>query len=244
MKERYLCFVDETGDHELNKINPDFPVFVLSAVLLPIKKYIQHIVPKIMELKYKYFPDEGAILHSREIRKAQGRFKMLQNEQTRNSFMMDLSDLMSKLSYELIICIIDKNRLVEKYDGNAFNPYELSVKVILERANYLVKYRDVGVINCMFESRGNKEDTDLQLEFYRLLNEGTEYIPPNEFRKCRYTITLARKELNTIGIQLADLVGYPFARHHLRPDREYPPYDIVKEKLLNKSERNLVVIPR
>jgi hypothetical protein len=244
MDNRYLCFFDETGDHELNKIDQNFPIFVLSSIILPLQKYIQHIVPKVLELKYKYFPDEGSILHSRDIRKAGGRFRFLQNETVRERFMLDLTDLMERLNYELIICIIDKRRLVEKYDGNAFNPYELSLKVILERINYIVSTRNVGIINCLFESRGSKEDSTLELEFYRILNEGSEFVSSKDFKKCRYTITLLKKELNIIGIQLADLVGYPFARHFLNPEKPYLPYEIVKKKLLNKSERNYVLIPK
>jgi hypothetical protein len=239
-----LCFFDETGDHELNKIDQNFPVFVLTAIVLPIQKYTQHIVPRVLELKYKYFPDEGVILHSRDIRKSGGRFKLLQNETIRNQFMNDLTDLMSQLNYEIVICIIDKKKLVEKYDGNAFNPYELSLKVILERVCYIVSTRKVGLVNCIFESRGGKEDKTLELEFYRILNEGTEFMAPDEFNKCRYTITLLKKELNIIGIQLADLVGYPFARHFLNPEKIYSPYEIVRKKLLNKSDKNYVLIPK
>ena len=41
----YIVFVDESGDHSLDVINPQYPVFVLAFCILPCKAYVEQITP-------------------------------------------------------------------------------------------------------------------------------------------------------------------------------------------------------
>ena len=126
---RYIAFLDECGDHSLDKIDRDFPVFLLALLVVERKHYAEEIIPRIGKLKLKYWNHEGVNLHSRDIRKAQGPFSFMMVPGKRNSFMQDLSDIMSLLEYTLFICAIDKQKHKTKYGNNAFNPYNLAVKL-------------------------------------------------------------------------------------------------------------------
>lgn len=51
----YIVYVDESGDHGLRHINPEYPVFVLAFCLLHKQTYVEQVAPKIQELKFRYF---------------------------------------------------------------------------------------------------------------------------------------------------------------------------------------------
>jgi len=87
----YLIFVDESGDHHLNKYPKDFPMFVLAFVIITKDEYCDHLLPRFSRLKLKYFPDVSTIFHEREIRKAEKRFSFPTNSEMRNSFYTDLN---------------------------------------------------------------------------------------------------------------------------------------------------------
>jgi len=59
----YLVFVDESGDHYLNKYPKDFPMFVLAFVIISKDEYCDHLLPRFSRLKLKYFPDVSTIFH-------------------------------------------------------------------------------------------------------------------------------------------------------------------------------------
>ena len=44
---RFIAFFDECGDHSLDKIDVDFPLFVLSTVLIERADYINIVVPEL-----------------------------------------------------------------------------------------------------------------------------------------------------------------------------------------------------
>jgi hypothetical protein len=66
----------------------------------------------------------------------------------------------------------------------------------------------------MAESRGSKEDQQLQHEFRRTLENGTRSSPPDMFQRALTStkIKLKKKEHAVAGLQLADLLAYPFKR--------------------------------
>ena len=123
----YLVFVDESGDHYLNKFPKDYPMFVLAFVIISKDEYCDHLLPRFSRLKLKYFPDVSTIFHEREIRKAEKRFSFLTNSELRYSFQADLSAMMAETDYKIVAVVINKK---EKTGQNLLtdNLYELGVK--------------------------------------------------------------------------------------------------------------------
>ena len=71
----YIVYVDESGDSNLDKINPDFPVFVLVFCVFKKKSYAESVIPKMAMLKFETFGHDMVILHEHDIRKQVGAFK-------------------------------------------------------------------------------------------------------------------------------------------------------------------------
>ena len=91
---RFIGFIDECGDHSMNKIDKDFPIFVLCLAIIERHTYTENIIPAVANLKLKYWNHEGINLHSRDIRKANGPYGFLQVPDMRKAFLTEISSLM------------------------------------------------------------------------------------------------------------------------------------------------------
>ena len=110
-----IVYVDESGDHSLQSINPQFPVFVLAFCIFKISDYTDIVTPMIQRFKFKHFADDVVILHEREIRKREPPFEMSMNAEIRNDFMGGLNQIFSDSPLKIVLAAIDKNRFVKTH---------------------------------------------------------------------------------------------------------------------------------
>jgi hypothetical protein len=223
-------YLDETGNPSLELRDELFPVFVVVLWVCDESEYVQSIVPAVYRLKMKYFGHEGVILHSRDIRKAQGDFGILTNPQTRQEFMGDLSRTMGDLNYRWIACAIKKERHKQRYGSAAEDPYDLALAFALERLLPLLEGENQTQVSLFAEARGKREDKELEASFLKVVNYGTRYIVSDRFRRIQFSLRFIPKGRNVVGNQLADLVAYPIARHVLDPTKSNLAYDVISKK--------------
>lgn len=226
----YIAFLDECGDHSLTKIDRDFPIFVLSLVLLKRSDYVAMVLPAVNALKLKYWDHEGVNLHSRDIRKAEGPFSILQNPARRAPFLTDLSNLMTTLPYELFIVGIHKKRLCNRY-VRAVNPYDLALTFVMERVLHCLEQHQQKVLPLIAEARGENEDNQFKATFYDLTTRGTDYVSSDRIQQCRFPLQFQDKRKNIVGIQLSDLCAHPSARHILKPDQPNQAFDVINKHI-------------
>jgi hypothetical protein len=225
-----IVYLDETGDHSLEAVDHDFPIFVLVMLICDIDKYNQQIVPAFYQLKMDFFGHEGVIFHSRDIRKAQGDFGFLTNAAQRQAFYDRVNALMAGCDYTLIAAAIRKQRHKDLYGEKAHNPYDLALKFALERLLPLLEGVGQTEVRLIAEARGKREDDELRLAFLQVANYGTEYIASDRFRRVKFNLQFVPKARNIIGTQMADLAGYPIARHVLNPGKPNPAYELIEGK--------------
>lgn len=240
-----IVYLDESGDHSLELVDPGFPLFALVMLVCDTVHYTQKIVPAVYQLKMDYFGHEGVILHSRDIRKALGPFAFLQNPQKRQPFYDRINCVMAEAEYTLIASVIRKQAHRDRYGVFAENPYDLALKFVLERLLPLLESAKQSEVRLVAEARGKREDDELRLSFYRIVNNGTEYIKPNRFKNIQFHLEFKPKAMNIIGTQMADLAGYPIARYVLDSKKPNPAYDILKDKFYRGpgSVRGLKIFP-
>lgn len=239
-----IAFLDECGNPSLEKIDRDFPVFVLSVVVVRRQDYVETIVPRLAGLKLAYWDHEGVNLHSRDIRKAEGAFSILQHPARRERFLADLSALMEELPFTLFVVGIDKLQHRTRYAGNASNPYDLALTFAFERIVHFMEgcgERDLPVIA---EARGSNEDRSLEAAFHKMLAQGTSYVGASRFAQLSCRLVFENKLRNIAGIQLADLCAHPSARYILRPHQESQAYKVVRRHIYQReSVRGWKVFP-
>ncbi len=231
----YIAFLDECGDHTLELIDRDFPLFLLAAVIIKRADYVEQVIPAVARLKLKYWFHEGVNLHSRDIRKRKGPFGFLLAKEPREEFLAELSKLMKELPYTLFVSAIRKEDHKNRYGTNAANPYDLALEFTLERLVHFMESNQLNELPFVAEARGKKEDETLERCFYRMMSEGTDYISGDRFRSLRCPLVFRRKFDNIAGIQLADLCAHPCARHILRPEQDNQAFEIVDPKVYRKG---------
>ncbi len=214
----------------MKNVDPSSPIFCLTLALFESHAYATKVVPAFTEFKIKYFGHDGVVLHSHEIRKSKGDFKILLNPATRSAFMTDLSTLMALPEYELITILIHKERHAERYQYPA-DPYELSLGFALERLYEWARGRSGTKVPILAEARGKKEDNALAAEFLRITQDGTNYVSRADFATIDPTLMFITKAENLIGHQIADLAAYAASKFGADPRTSYAPWPIVRARI-------------
>lgn len=120
----YLVFVDESGDHGLDTIDPSYPMFVLAFCVMRKEDYVETLTPALQHFKLKHFGHDNVILHERDIRKDQGAFAFLKSKDKKQAFVDELTTIIAETPFTLICSVIRKEQLRAKY-ADPDNPYHL-----------------------------------------------------------------------------------------------------------------------
>ncbi len=232
----YVVYVDESGDHSLVNIDSDYPVFVLALCVFHKRHYSEKIIPAIEKLKFNYFGHDSVVFHENEIRKQKGDFAFLSHLPTRIKFMERLTSIMEASNFILIACVVDKPRL-NRNEGATSNPYHIALGICLDALyDFLVeKGQHELQTHLVVESRGKKENFELELEFRRICdgeNSDNRHLP--------FDIVFADKKTNLAGLQLADLVARPVGLNHIRPHQTNQAFDLLKRKFYCDGGRGCV----
>lgn len=228
---KYYFFLDETGDHGLNYVDKDFPLFLLCGCLFR-EDYLADIENKVNSFKQNYFKTNDVILHSREIRKCEGSFQILFDLELKARFYDDLNSILKEGKYLIIGAAVDKEEHIKRYGKGAKDPYALSFSFILERLIFCLDKMDRNsTIETLAEERGKKEDHLLLAHFNSIMDRGTFYVSSERLKRKIIKFGFYSKQENIIGLQIADLCAYPLARHLINPAVPYIPFQIIKEKI-------------
>lgn len=232
----WVVYVDESGDHSLESIDADFPVFVLALCVFNKRHYAEKIIPAVETLKFAYFGHDSVVLHENEIRKQKGSFAFLSHLPTRKEFMGRLSSIMEASNFVLITCVVDKGRL-KGTGGTSSNPYHIALGICLEalRSFLAEKGQDQLETHVVVECRGKKEDAELELEFRRICDGEN---PSN--RRLPFSVVFADKRSNLAGLQLADLVARPIGLNYIRPAQQNQAFDLLRSKFFCAGGRDRV----
>jgi len=228
---KYHLFLDETGDHGLTYIDKNFPLFVLCGCLFS-DDALKQLEEKINAFKVKYFKTKSIVLHSRDIRKCEGAFQILFDLKLKEGFYKDLNDILGGVDYTIIGVGINKEEHIKKYGKQAHDPYSLSLSFIIERMIFhLDNVSKWSPIDIKAEVRGRKEDTELLAHFNSILDRGTYHISRERLQQKKLSLKFCGKPENINGLQVADLVAYPLARHILNPAEPYVPFQTIQKKI-------------
>jgi hypothetical protein len=232
--ERYYLFLDESGDHGLNNLDPNFPVFVLCGALMSQADYFVF-RDGLNLIKNRYWGTKQVILHSRDIRKCEKEFKILFDLNIKKSFYEDLDHLLSKSNYTIIADGIQKEEYIKHY-GRLSKVYGLCLSFIIERAIFCLDQIPVEKkLYIIVEERGKKENKELRDYFESVLNHGTSFVSSQRLKQIGLKLEFRSKKKNINGLQLADLIAYPIANFILNKDRPNPAFKIIESKFYTKN---------
>lgn len=230
----YIVYVDESGDHGLASVDPNYPVFVLAFCIFRKDDYIKSVTPALQRFKFKHFGHDMTILHENAIRKDKGDFTFLKTKEKKESFLNELTDIMANAPFTLIATVIRKEPLKKQY-VDPENPYHIALGFGLERIYRFLKNNSEGnkTTHVVVENRGQREDDELELEFRRVC-DGANWFS----KRLPFQIVFADKKANSCGLQIADLVARPIGLSILKHEQTNRAFDVLAEKFYSDDKGN------
>jgi hypothetical protein len=231
---KHYLFIDESGDHSLKTIDRDFPVFVLCGVIFSETEY-EIFRQRINKLKLELWNSIGVILHSRDIRRCEKEFQILFNLVKKKIFYETINKITEESNYTIISAVINKENYIKNY-GRLGNVYAISLSFLLERAIFYLDSQPAPIqLEIIVEKRGKLEDDQLLVHYNEVYNIGTYYVKPERIHQYNTRLKFTSKKENINGLQLADLIAYPIAKHILEPERVNLSFEIIKTKFYEEK---------
>ena len=226
-----ILYIDESGDHNLLKIDKVYPVFVLCGVIFDCNK-LKELNCQIDDFKNKRFGNKNCILHTADIARRKNGYEFLNDKKEKDKFYLELNNLMSNLEYDVIACVIDKKKYIEKYQNDKRDVYEYSLDILVERFYYQLA-GDMGLIQC--EARNEELDNQIKIAWQSITNRGTYYISGDNIQKRISCLSIHKKTENINGLQIADLCASPIGRHYIKKQPKAD-FEIIREKIVRNSK--------
>ncbi|MFT7559103.1 MAG: hypothetical protein ACI93R_001007 [Flavobacteriales bacterium] len=111
---KHIVYVDESGDHNLQSIDEQYPIFVLAFCIFHMPHYSEVIVPSLEKFKFNHFGHDQVMLHENEIRRRTGQFNIFRNRDHHQTFLGELGEIIEFSNFILVSATIDKRRLKAK----------------------------------------------------------------------------------------------------------------------------------
>lgn len=242
-----VLFLDESGDHNLTVIDPQYPLFVLGGIIVD-KDYAEGPMAEVLhDFKRRLFGRDDLILHTADITRNRNGFEAMKDAAFRSRFYAELNDLVRGLDYQVVACAIRKDAHIARYGVAALDPYLLSLDLLVERFCL-----EIGNVNggglIVAERRDATLDHELELAWLNLRIQGTRYMQARQIENRILSLNLRAKVDNIAGLQLADLVVTPIGRHVLGKSCKED-FEIVRSKLRRSRTGvvegyGLVVLPK
>lgn len=226
----YIIYVDESGDHSLTKIDKGYPVFVLAFCIFRKQDYIENVVPAVQQLKFDYWGHDNIVLHEREMRQKKPPFGFLFDQAIRDEFMSRLNNIIRQADFKIIHGFVEKSGdTARQAEAAGFGVYHLALNLCLLQTAVFLKSlgQEELITDVICESRGKKEDAELLREFEHLCAERPELA--EIYRNLR--VSIASKQCNSTGLQIADMVARPLGLSRISPNQPNRAMDIIRPKI-------------
>lgn len=215
-----ILFLDESGDHSLSIIDPQFSVFVLCGVIMDEEYHRTIATERLREFKTRLFGKGAIILHTADFTRNKSGFEAMSNHEFRKDFFGSLQDLIGGLDFKIVACVIKKQDHLRKYGLHALDPYLLSLSVLVER---FIFECGSGGGTIVAEGRNPTLNNALDLAFLDLKIRGTSFIAPTKVQKRIHNFAIREKKDDIAGLQIADVAATPIGRHAIGKTT-YPHY--------------------
>lgn len=242
-----ILFLDESGDHNLDKIDEQYPIFVLGGCVFEYDYYKDYASIEFQDYKENMFGTKKLIVHTADICRTRNGFERLKDNAFRQKFYDKTNAIMRGLDFIALACVIKKDKHFSKHGLQAKDPYLLSLDLVIERFVFMLKEKNTyGVI--VAESRNDILDKQLELAFLSLKVKGTNFVSAKDINTRIIEFYIRPKKKNIAGLQVADLIVSPVGRFVLGKTT-YQDFKIIESKLrtnhLNVYEGfGLVVLPK
>jgi hypothetical protein len=103
-----VMYLDESGDHNLDIIDPQYPVFVLAGVITDQAYSQGEVERRFAEFKQNLFGRTDIILHTADIARNRNGFEQVKDPEFRARFYHGINGLVRALDFKIVACAIRK----------------------------------------------------------------------------------------------------------------------------------------
>ena len=162
-----VLFLDESGDHNLAVIDPQYPLFVLGDVIVDQDYAEQELTRELQAFKLDLFGRADIVLHTADLARNRNGFERMQDTASRTKFLDKLNTLMRRMTYTVVACVVRKDEHLARYGVAALDPYLLRLDLLVERFCFeLGNVTGGGVI--VAEKRDATLDHELEIAWLNL----------------------------------------------------------------------------
>ena len=233
--------LDESGDDNLEKIDPAYPVFVVGDVILE-DDYIPTAEEVIREFKQALFGRDDFVLHTAEIMQSRGVFSRLRQPGFRQEFYEQLNDLVRSLEFSVIACAVRKDHYAPGSQTLDRDLYRLALRSLTNQFCEIIgDHRNGGRIRA--ERRRPDVDQAVERSWEELCLDGTATTSAATIRRRIASLTLHTKLDRLVVLELADLVVTPIGRH-ISGRSDQADWHIVQEKFHGDADSAVTIFPK
>jgi hypothetical protein len=198
-------YIDESGN--ASPKSTASPYYILCGVMITTGESIE-LKNKADHVKFKYFDRTNIILHSRDIGRGDGDFKILAKNNTINQFRSDVINLLRQGKYQLISVLVDKSRIPKNWNEKSI--YKLTAETIIKDFIQALLAQPNCKGKILIESATSEKDFYYHKSAVKFLSAGIKElrIPFNEVQDKLTEISFVTKKNNDIEEQIADLLTY------------------------------------
>lgn len=187
-RSRCGLHLDECGKSVPEPLLLDPQYFALAGIALTEEAAAEY-VEAADRLKVQFFRRSDITLHEPEMRTHDGLYYFEGDAGRQGEFDEALRNLIRDSEFVAFAVGVRKNGFAEKFVNTGVDPYlptdvySVAIEMLLERyLDYLATSTPRSLARVTFESQGPLEDAQHQLEYVRLLIEGTQWVSSSVFR--------------------------------------------------------------
>lgn len=215
---KYRMLIDESGNHHITEKAFKHPAnhhLCLLGCIVEQGAAQDKLTEMMEDRKERFFPDatKPVIFHREHLLNAMPPFGSLVDPAFRRVFDESMLEMYRDASYRLVATMIYKPFYKSLYPDDQWHPYHDCMEVLIDRFVLFLKRRKA-VGDVYAETRGKKEDRELDKAWREFRDKGTTFTTADDMNKVFTSkdIHIKPKSANLSGMQLSDLLVTNVAR--------------------------------
>ena len=230
--QEYVLYLDESTKI-INKTN----FFCVGGAIINRKEYENYFIPKMTEIKTKYWNDKNIVWHYNRMLRNDGVFDIFKDGKIRTDFWRDVHKFLSKGKFVSVGTYVNQDLFNDFFTSPNIAYYKCFYELMNIYAHFLESCNSKGSI--ILESRSGADNKAIWNIFNNIFKYGTIEYDQVKFNKYVTTLGFINKSENNCGLQIADIIPYKLLETLNEEQKDsYNLRKTIQEKLYKNKNKN------
>jgi len=210
-RPRSVLYIDESGKSEPQPLDTAPPFFALASIAIAEEK-IDDYKALADEIKQEFFKRTDITFHEPHMRHREGWFSFGGDAARQAQFDAAINNMLEEIPFVTFGVGVRKEAFRKEFVDSGVDPYlstdvyAVAILMLLERyIDYLASQQKHRFGRVIFESQGPLEDATHQLEYARILLDGSQWVPDSAFRAWLETGLRFQPKCGSDPMEIADM---------------------------------------